>query len=186
MSMDGEGAHRPRAPRGALIALALALAAGPIGFVVVPRHGSAPHRGRDLTLADVAARSGCHLTEYDAIRPTNPPIGGRIATERFIARDGSYVGRRPPSPQASLHALMHGRVLIRYRPDLPRAQARLLDRFTRADREQLVTFEDTSRLRREIVATAYLTMMSCPGVTARTLPALRAFRDRRRGFGQTL
>jgi hypothetical protein len=152
----------------------------------MPRDGAAPTRARDLTLADIATRSGCRLTEYDSLRPTNPPIGGRISNERFIARDGSYVGRTPPSARAALHALMHGRVLVRYRPDLPAAQARALDRFTREDSDELVTFEDTTGLRPPIVVTSYLAMMTCPGATARTLPALPAFRDRRRAFGQAL
>jgi Protein of unknown function (DUF3105) len=162
------------------------LAAAPVGFLLMPRDGAAPTRARDLTLADIAARSGCRLTEYDSLRPTNPPIGGRISNERYIARDGSYVGRKPPSARATLHALMHGRVLVRYRPDLPAAEARALDRFTREDSDELVTFEDTTGLRPPIVATSYLAMMTCPGATARTLRALPAFRDRRRAFGQAL
>ena len=32
-----------------------------------------------------------------------------------------------------------------------------------------------------VAATAYLTLMTCPAVNARTLEALRAFRDRPRG-----
>jgi hypothetical protein len=35
-----------------------------------------------------------------------------------------------------------------------------------------------------VAATAYLTLMTCPRVDARTLVALRAFVDRRRDFGQ--
>jgi hypothetical protein len=34
-----------------------------------------------------------------------------------------------------------------------------------------------------VAATAYLSLLTCPRVTARTLHALRVFRDRRRGFG---
>jgi hypothetical protein len=175
-----------RPPRGALIALVLVLLAGPIYMLAMPKHRSALPRAADPTLTAIAARSGCRLTEYDTLRPTNPSTGGAISNERFIARDGSYVGRRPPSDRATQHALMHGRVLIRYRPDLPAEQLAALDRFTREDTKQLVTFEDTTGLRPAIVVTAYLTMMTCPGVTARTLPALRVFRDRRRNFGQTL
>lgn len=173
-------------PRGAWVALALTVVAGPIGLVLLPGRSAGPGRAPDLTLAGIAARSGCRLTEYDALRPTDPPVGGRVSNERFIAQDGSYVGRRPPSSRAALHALMHGRVLIRYRADLAVTQLHELDRFTREDSDQLVVFEDGTRRPAPIVVTSYLTMMRCPGVTARTLPALRAFRDRRRAFGQTL
>jgi len=36
-----------------------------------------------------------------------------------------------------------------------------------------------------VAATAYLSLLTCPRVTASTLNALRVFRDRRRGFGNT-
>ena len=39
-------------------------------------------------------------------------------------------------------------------------------------------------MRAPVAATAYLTLMMCPAVNARTLAALRAFRDRRTDFGQ--
>jgi hypothetical protein len=184
VSAEPNTSRRP--PRGALIALLLVVVAGPIGLAVMPRHHAAPQRARDLTLTAIAARSGCRLKEYDTLERTNPSTGGPISNERFIARDGSYVGRRPPGDRATQHALMHGRVLVRYRPDLPPGQLAALDRFTREDSAQLVTFEDTTGLRPPIVVTAYLTMMTCPGVTPRTLTALRAFHDRRRDFGQTL
>jgi hypothetical protein len=184
--MDAESKPHRRPPLGALVALVLVLAGGPIGFAVLPRHDAPPRRGPDIRLADIAARAGCRVVEYDTLRPTNPPVGGRISNESFIAHDGSYVHRTPPSERGSLHSLMHGRVLIRFSRDLPEAQLRALDLFTRRDSDQVVTFADTIGLRSPVVATAWLSMMTCPAVTPRTLAALGAFRDRRRGFGQTL
>ena len=158
------------------------LLAGPLGLALLPDRGSA-RRPPDATLAQIAARSGCRLSEFDAVRPSNPPIGGRVVNERIIARDGSYIAHRAPSQRAALHALMHGRVFVQYRPDLPTPQARLLDRFTRADPDRLLAFQNTTGMRPAVAGTAYLTLMTCPAVTPRTLIALGAFRDRR-SFGQ--
>jgi hypothetical protein len=170
-------------PRGALVALLAGLAAGPLGLAALPGDGSA-RRASDATLAQVAARAGCTLTEFDTVRPSNPTIGGRVVNERVIARDGSYIGRPSPSPHPALHALMHGRVLVQYRRGLPAGQARRLDAFARADPDRLLAFRNTTRMRPALAATAYLARMTCPAVTPRILTALRAFRDRRRGFGQ--
>jgi hypothetical protein len=170
-------------PRGALIALAAVLAAGPLGLALLPGSGSA-RRAPDATLAQIARRAGCALTEFDTVQPSNPPIGGRVVNERVIAHDGSYIAKQPPSPRAALHALMHGRVLVQYRPGLPADQRHRLDGFARADPDRLLAFQNTTRMRPTIAATAYLSLMTCPAVTDRTLLALGAFRDRRRGFGQ--
>ena len=53
------------------------------------------------------------LTEYEADPHSNPPVSGRV-DERISANDGSYVGRRPPTTLASLHALLHGRIVLQY------------------------------------------------------------------------
>ena len=79
---------------------------------------------------------------------------------------------------------MHGRVLVQYRPDLPVDQLRVLDRFGRADTDRVLVFQNTTGMRAPVAATAYLTLMTCRRVDAASLVALRAFRDRRRGFGQ--
>ena len=159
------------------------ITARPLGLALLTDRGSA-RRPPDATLTQIAVRSGCRLGEFDAVRPSNPPIGGRVVNERIIARDGSYIAHRAPSQRAALHALM--RVLLQYRPGLPAAQAHLLDRFARPDPDRVLAFKNTTGMRPAVAATAYLTLMTCPAVTPRTLTALGAFRDRRRCFGQTL
>jgi hypothetical protein len=114
---------------------------------------------------------------------TNPPVTGRF-TERARTGDGSYADKRPPSLAASTHALFHGRVLFQYRPDLPERELRALDRMTRADAEKVLLFENRTGMPAAVAATAYLSVMTCPRVDARTLAALGAFRERRRAFGQ--
>jgi hypothetical protein len=59
-------------------------------------------------------------------------VSGRVS-EHLTAPDGSYVGRRSPSTLAAVHALLHGRVVMEYRPDLPIVQVAWLDRFVRRE-----------------------------------------------------
>jgi hypothetical protein len=176
-----ESSQRP--PKGVLAILIVVLLALPAGMALSARERHVPRRS-DGTLDGIAQGAGCRLTEFDHLRPSNPPIGGRVVSERVIARDGSYVGRRAPSSPAALHALMHGRVLMQYRPDLSSAQVRLLDRFVRSDRDRVLAFENQTGMPFPFAATAYLSRLTCRAVNGRTLSALRAFRDRRRGFGQ--
>jgi hypothetical protein len=181
VNLGTAGGLRP--PRGAVLALIVVLVAGPVGLALTARDRPAP-RSFDAALNTIAQRAGCRLTEFDRIRPSNPPIGGRVVNERIIARDGSYVGRRAPSSPAAVHALMHGRVLVQYRPDLSPAELRRLDRFVRSDDDRVLAFRSRSAMPSPVAATAYLSRLTCGAVNTHTLSALRAFRDRRRGFGQ--
>jgi hypothetical protein len=163
--------------------LALLLAAGPIGLAVShPKRASARTLSRSLD--EIARDAGCRLAEYDADPRSNPPVSGRV-DERVYADDGSYVGRRPPSTLASVHALLHGRVVLQYRPDLPAAQVGALDRLVRRTPSRTLLFVNTTGMTAPVAATAYLALMTCPRVDDRTLGALRAFRARRSAFGQS-
>jgi Protein of unknown function (DUF3105) len=170
-----------RIPVPILITLAVLFLAGPAGLLVSARDGRAaapPDR-----LADIARRSGCTLTDFDSAARSNPPVTGRFV-ERILAADGSYAGRRPPSPIGAMHALLHGRVLFQYRRDIGRGELRKLDQLTRRDSDRVLLFENQTGMRPRIAATAYLSRITCPRVDRATLGALAAFRDRRRAFGQ--
>jgi hypothetical protein len=174
--------HRGRLPVPILVTLVALLPIGPVGW----RLGWAqaepqPHPAR--TLAQIATSAGCRLSEFRDGMRTNPPVTGRF-TERARTGDGSYVGKRSPSLAASTHALFHGRVLFQYRPDLSVRDLRALDRMTRADADRVLLFENQTAMPTAVAATAYLSLMTCPRVDARTLAALDAFRQRRRAFGQ--
>jgi Protein of unknown function (DUF3105) len=166
-------------PLPVLAALALLLPAGPVGLAL-SRDRAVPAPGE--TLAAVARTAGCELHDYDRARTTNPPITGRLV-ERAVVSDGSHFGRPAPSLDATTHALLHGRVLIQYRPGLPEHEVRGLDALVREDPERVVGFANQTGMATPVAATAYLSVLTCSGVTARTLHALREFRDRRRAFG---
>ena len=113
--MEPERDRRP--PRGLLVALLVLLAAGPVGLALTHRDGPA-QAAAGPTLGELARRAGCRLTEFDRVRDSNrrSAAGSTSASSPAAA---PYVGRRPPSQLAEIHALMHGRVLVQYRPDLP-------------------------------------------------------------------
>jgi len=169
-----------RVPLGALAVLALFLAAGPIGLALSHDRSRPTRPGH--TLGDLARTAGCRLHEYGSGRVTNPPITGRLM-EQAIATDGSHIGRRPPSLDATTHSLLHGRVLIQYRPGIPQAWVRALDRLVRGDPDRVLGFANQTGMKAPVAATAYLSLLTCPRVDAGTLHVLRVFRDRRRGFG---
>jgi len=93
------------------------------------------------------------------------------------------IGQSAPSVDATTHSLLHGRVLIQYRPGLPEPQVRALDRLVKGDPDRVVGFANQTGMAAPVAASAYLSLLTCPRVTARTLHAIRLFRDRRRGFG---
>jgi hypothetical protein len=160
--------------------LALLLAGSAVGLALSDNGAEVPRPGN--TLADVARKAGCRLSEYDHGRITNPPITGRIV-ERAVTADGSHIGKATPSIDATTHALLHGRVLIQYRPGMPEREVRVLDQLVNEDPDRVVGFANQTGMTSAVAATAYLSMLTCPRVTAATLHALRVFRDRRRGFG---
>jgi Protein of unknown function (DUF3105) len=163
-----------------MLALVLLLAAGPAGLALSRGHPRPTQAGDSL--ADVARKAGCRLQEYDSVPATNPPVSGPLV-EQAIATDGSYIGHSPPSVDATTHSLLHGRVLIQYRPGLAQAQVRALDQLVTNDPDRVVGFANQTGMTAPVAATAYLSLLTCPRVTPRTLHAIRVFRDRRRGFG---
>ena len=177
------GDARPRVPVGALVMLAALLALAPIAFATGGQAQPAPPPAGP-PLARIAEGAGCRLTEYENGTRTNPPVTG-INVERARFTDGSYAGRRPPGLDASVHALLHGRVLFQYGPDVAADDVAALDRLTRRDPDRVLLFENQTGMEAPVAATAYLSLMTCPRVDDGVLRALDAFRSRRRAFGQS-
>jgi len=173
---------RGRFPGPVVAVLGVLLVAGPVGLAAShPRR--APSAIPARSLEEIARDAGCRLIEYDADPGSNPPVSGRV-DERVWASDGSYVGRRSPSTLATVHALLHGRVVFQFRPDLPVAQIAALDKLVRRAPSRTLVFANRTGMQAPVAATAYLTLMTCPAVNPRTRAALEAFRVRRANFGQ--
>jgi len=174
-----------RPPLGAFVALVAVLALGPLAVLAFGRGGGSgssgpPRPHDDGTLGAIARAGGCRLIEYASLQRTDPTTGGRVRNERIRARPGSYVGRPAPIVRAQLHALMHGAVLVQYRPEVGPAEQAALG--TLATGPTIVAQNATMRPR--IAATAYLSMVTCPRADGPALRVLRAFRDRREHFAQ--
>lgn len=171
-----------RVPLPIACLLVALLGSGPVGLAL-----SQPRTGRTVStgpsLGELAREAGCRLSEFDRDPGSNPPVSGRV-DERVTASDGSYVGRASPSTLAAVHALLHGRVVVRYRPDLPSVQVARLDRFVSREPAGALLFANRTDMSEPVAAAAYLTLMTCRRVDARSIGALRAFRARRGNFGQ--
>src|SRR4051812_2280877 len=181
--MQERSARFGRVPVPIVLVLLVVLPVGPIGW----RWGRAdarPHPRPALTLAQIATRAGCRLDEFHGGMHTNPPVTGRFR-ERARTPDGSYLGKRPPTLEASMHSLFHGRVLLQYRPGLAERDLRALEGLTDADRDRVLLFENRTGMPAAVAATAYLSVITCPRVDQPALAALDAFRERRRAFGQS-
>lgn len=165
----------PRLPVPVIVALAVVLPIGPVRLLT--HHEATARSAGPDTLAGAAKRAGCRLTEFSGHMATNPPVKGEFV-ERVKAADGSYVGRRPPSVEATIHALYHGRVLLQYRPDIAP------ERLESLVGDKVLLFENQTGMTAPVAAAAYLSLMTCPRIDRRTLHALTVFTERRRAFGQ--
>src|SRR3954447_24116349 len=182
-SVSTDSSRFGRVPVPIVLVLLVLLPIGPVGWWW-GRADAKPRPRPASTLAQIAARAGCRLNEFHDGMDTNPPVTGRFS-ERVWTADGSYVGKRQPRLEATIHALFHGRVLFQYRPGLAERDLGALDRLTRADPDRVLLFENQTGMHAAVAATAYLSVMTCPRVDRPAVGALAAFRERRRAFGQS-
>jgi hypothetical protein len=157
------------------------------------REGTPPPALQNLDLENAAAEAGCDLRlglpdegsthlEPDSPAPkyrTNPPTSGDHSP--FQQADGAYA--ETPEPIEFVHSLEHGRIEIQYAPDLPQtAQLALKGVFDESPSGMLLF--PNPRMPYEVAATAWRQLMACKRYEgAKTLDAIRDFRDQFRGRG---
>jgi hypothetical protein len=159
------------------------------------REGTPPPAVKNLDLENAAADAGCVLRlglpdegnehlEPDAKTPnyrTNPPTSGNHVITQFVEADGAY--RQTPEPIQYVHSLEHGRIEIQYAPDLPQADQLALKGVFDESPSGMLLFPN-SRMPYEVAATAWTQLMGCKSYKgAKTLDAIRDFRDQFRGRG---
>ncbi len=157
------------------------------------REGTAPPTVQNLDLENAAADAGCTLRlglpdegsthlEPDAETPnyrTNPPTSGDHSP--FQQADGAY--GETPGLINYVHSLEHGRIEIQYAPDLPEADQLALKGVFDDSPSGMLLFPNP-RMPYEVAATAWTHLMGCKRYEgAKTLDAIRNFRDRYRGRG---
>lgn len=168
-----------------LVPAVLALFGTVIAFVVASGGGGrAAETEAPDSLAAIARAGGCGLIELDRERPTNPPVTGRFSESQWLPNGDYSQANEPISLPAVVHALLHGRVAIQYRPGLARPAVARLRRFYREDRRNVLLFANQTGMSFDVAATAYLSAVVCPRFSQAALDALRAFRERRRDFRQ--
>lgn len=159
------------------------------------REGTPPPPVQTLDLQNAAKSANCDLRldlpdegnkhlEPSASPPkygTSPPTSGNHITVPYQEADGSY--REMPQLIQFVHSLEHGRVEIQYAPDLPEQDQLALKGVFDESPSGMLLFPN-SQMPYEVAATAWTQLMGCKKYEgAKTLDAIRDFRDQYRGRG---
>jgi Protein of unknown function (DUF3105) len=142
----------------------------------------------DLTAA--AKTAGCTVkTEKDEGRQhkdktftaadygTNPPTSGTHYPSP--AQDGIYDAGNSPALGESTHSLEHGRIDVQYKPGTSDKLVKQLEAFVGENGGyHMLLFENTTKMKPQLAATAWDQMLQCPTPNDKTWDALRTFRDR--------
>ncbi len=166
---------------------------------VLPSGGKVPEpQVTDLTTAAKAA--GCKMISFpaqsrdhlqnlnDKVKyKTDPPTGGKHYFDP--AADGAYA-KAPPDVQL-VHTQEHGRVIIWFKPSLPKEDRAGLKALFDQDSDKMVLVP-RANMPYAVAATAWGAtpdplgtgyLMGCPKFTPKVYDALRTFRDEHRGKG---
>ena len=167
---------------------------------VLPSGGSVPEQ-KEFDLATAAKDAGCELKDVKASGSfdhttdpnervkynSNPPTSGRHYV--IPADDGAY--STAPTDEQLVHELEHGRVIIWFKPSLPKdTRADLLALFDE-DSYQLV-LTPRANMPYQVAASAWNgtpepsglgRLITCKSVQPEMWDALRAFRDEHRSNG---
>jgi hypothetical protein len=159
------------------------------------REGTPPPTVHNLDLENAAEDAGCTLRlnlpdegnshlKPGAASPdyqTNPPTSGNHVTTPFQQADGAYAKR--PELIEIVHSLEHGRIEIQYAPDLPDADQLALKGVFDDSPSGMLLFPNPD-MPYEVAATAWTQLLGCKRYEgAKTLDAIRDFRDQFRGRG---
>ena len=172
---------------------------GDAGAQVLPKGGKAP-AAKVTGLKQAAGDAGCRLTSEKAksrnhVRDpnrkvkyrTNPPSDGQhyaIPTE-----DGAY-SKAPPDSHL-VHTLEHGRVIVWFKPSLPRPARANLKALFDEDPYQMVLVP-RAKMPFDVAASAWGRdpqplgtgfLMGCPRYGDEVFDAIRTFRDEHRSNG---
>jgi Protein of unknown function (DUF3105) len=203
----GYGAGGALVAAAAVVVVVLLLAGGGGGggggdkasASVLPDGGSVPTQ-KITDLQKAADAGNCELKSFKATSrehttdinervryKTNPPTAGKHY--QVPADDGAY-GQAPPDT-AVVHASEHGRIIIWFKPSLPREQRADLKALFDDDPYQMLLVPRAA-MPYAVAATAWSRdpepngtgrVLGCPSVSASLFDALRAFRDDYRGDG---
>jgi hypothetical protein len=159
------------------------------------RDGATPPAVENLDLENAAAEAGCELRlglpdeganhlEPGSKPPdyqTNPPTSGNHVVTPFQQADGAYA--ETPALIDIVHSLEHGRIEVQYAPELPEADQLALKGVFDESPSGMLLFPNP-RMPYDVAATAWTQLLGCKKYRgAKTLDAIRNFRDAYRGRG---
>jgi Protein of unknown function (DUF3105) len=159
------------------------------------REGTAPPTVQNLDLENAAEEAGCvlrlNLPNEGAIhlkpgtKPpdyrTNPPTSGNHVASPFQQADGAYSER--PELIEIVHSLEHGRTEVQYAPNLPESDQLALKGVFDESPSGMLLFPNPD-MPYQVAATAWTQLLGCKSYQgAKTLDAIRNFRDQFRGRG---
>ena len=136
--------------------------------------------GCDLQL-DLPDEGNTHITDESDIPDykTNPPTSGNHNPKQLA--DGAYA--EFPQPWYFVHSLEHGRIEIQYSADLAEADQLAIKGVFDQDPAGMLLFPNP-QMPYEVAVTAWTQLMGCKKYEgAKTLDAIRDFRDTYRGLG---
>jgi hypothetical protein len=188
---SGGGSSGPKEPAAAHIDTATGSVNG-----VAPdaRNGTSPPAVVNLDLTNAAREANCdlqlnlHDEGNEHVEPgtlvtyhTNPPTSGNHVTTPFQEADGAY--SQEPDSIDFVHSLEHGRIEIQYAPDLPEQDQLALKGVFDESPSGMLMFPNR-QMPYEVATTAWTQLMGCKTYEgAKTLDAIRDFRDQYRGRG---
>lgn len=157
------------------------------------RQGTTPPKVADASLKSAADKAGCdlrlHLSDEGSghLQPgapaphygTNPPTSGNHSPTPQA--DGAY-SDMPPLVNV-VHSMEHGRVEIQYAPSLPSSDQLALKGVFDQSPGGVLLFPN-SKMPYQVAETAWTNLLGCKRYEgAKTLDAIRDFRDQFRGHG---
>jgi len=193
---------------GAGVAIAAAIV---VGIIVMTSGGkddkpnpnptaAVPIPDRKITdLEDAAKAANCQLTNppiegsnhvtTKVKYKTNPPTSGDHVPPQEVASDGNYTEGVAPEPERYVHSLEHGRIVIHYKPTLPKRQVgQLLTLFGENSDTDFglasvgggftLLLKNNTQMPDDVAATAWGHLLACKTMNDKTFDAIRAFRQR--------
>jgi hypothetical protein len=127
-------------------------------------------------LVAAAQRAGCQLRE-DSGEAERARLGDMMPPTFGPSRRAAAPGRygRPPRLSELVGALREGRIVVQYRPSLPRREIDRLDAVRRSDPRDVILTPDQTRMPYEVAATAWQRLLGCPVSASSQERAIRAF-----------
>ncbi len=138
-------------------------------------------------LAIAAKKAGCTVNRYKNLGrdhttkavtfETNPPTSGDHYPEP--ADDGAYTPSNTPEAALLVHSLEHGRVIIQYRPGLPKNElGQLKSAFDEDNAYHMILAENQTKMPYDVAVTAWTKSLTCKKFNQNVFDAIRTFRDK--------